>query len=332
MVNRAGLAHPEIADSAARLYAAQLEGVEKVAESGEIREALRDLIETTRTAQRLGSRLQPSDVKFTCSSLDGLTTSECTGFVNQFQLGLGWDGAPVVVMGTETAGDPTKAEGLAWDSLQTTLILAGSPTDVIRALLDDASWWGKMQARELLTEPWRPFHVHTNDYYQTQWDAGTSTWENLAKIVAPDADNWPAILARRADPGLGDLTYQIERSGLPSKTAAGGKIPQAVRTDWLEQEVIPALRQTATVLITHGFGKPWKAWHTGDKRLFTAFLGQAVDLNWRKIAGNSLGHQMVGAHLVISMRALAEAFQPIRPEYLAEVRRLVRGAVPDLGP
>lgn len=286
MGNRVALDHPEIAQSAARLYTAQLEGVEKVAESDEVRKALRDLIESTQAAQRLGSRLQPSDVKFTCSSLDSLTTSECTGFVNQFQLGLGWDGAPIVVMGTETAGDPTKAEGLAWDRLQTALILAGSPSNVIRALLDGSSGWGKMQAREPLTEPWRAFHVHTNYYYQTQWDAGTSTWENLAKIVAPDADKWPAILARRADPGLGDLTYQIERSGLPSKTAAGGKIPEAVRTDWLEQEVIPALRQTATVLITHGFGKPWKAWHTGDKRLFTAFLGQSVDLNWRKIGGN----------------------------------------------
>jgi hypothetical protein len=198
---------------------------------------------------------------------------------------------------------------------------------VIRTLLDGSAWWDKMQDREPLDDPWRAFHVHTNDFYQVQWDTGTATWENLAKIVAPNAAKWQSILARGAHPGLGDLTYQIERSGLPSKTAAGGRVPEAVRTDWLEQDVIPALRQSATVLLTHGFGRPWREWHRGDERLFAAFLDEPVHLEWRKIDGNWLGHQATVDREVICMRALAEVWQPIGPEYAAEVRRLVHSAI-----
>lgn len=324
MNSTAGLAHPQVARTAARLYLGQLEAAEVESRAASARKAYRDLIETTRAAECLGPHLRPDAVSFTCSSLSDTEPSDRTGFINQFQLGLGWDGAPVIVMGTETAGDPSKPEALSWDSLQTTLILAGSPPDVVQSLLDGSSWWPKMQARERLQEPWRPFHIHPNDYYQVLWDVGTSTWENLAQIVAPDPDNWKSILGRGADPGLGDLTYQIERSGLPSKTAARGKIPEAVRMDWLEREVIPEVRHTASVLMTHGFGQPWDDWHRGDKRLYAAFLGQPVDLEWRKIGGNWLGHQAVSGRLVICMRALAETFQPIRPEYKAEVRRLVQ--------
>ena len=254
VINRGGLAHPELAESATRLYLAHLEAITGQTISAAARQALRDLIETTEAAQRLGHGLEPADITFTLSALDGVLASERSGFLNQYQLGLGYDGAKMVAMGTEAAGDPEDPEGLAYDCLQTALILSGSPDTVVKSLLKGSSWWAKMEARGLPPEPWRPIHIHPNDFDQVQVSKPFHTWCNLARVVAPSEQDWRDLMTVGASPGLGDLVYQIERSGLPAKRSSDGAPPTLERTDWLVEEVLPSLRKTANILLIHGFG------------------------------------------------------------------------------
>jgi hypothetical protein len=125
---------------------------------------------------------------------------------------------------------------------------------------------------------------------------------------------------------LGDLVYQIERSGLPARKVAGGAVPRTVRTDWLVAEVIPSLRQTVSVLLIHGLGNPFRDWAPGDQRLIEAFLGQPMEIEEQNIAGKWLGHQKVDRRVVVYMKALAG---PLHPAYLTAVRRLVQDQLHD---
>jgi hypothetical protein len=81
-------------------------------------------------------------------------------------------------------------------------------------------WRSDLESQGLPPDPWRPFHVHPNDLYQVQKDRGRQTWKVIADVVAPDPAHLEAVLRQGAEPGLGDLTYQIERSGLPALRAA----------------------------------------------------------------------------------------------------------------
>src|ERR1035437_8008156 len=177
-------------------------------------------------------------------------------------------------------------------------------------------WRSDLESQGLPPDPWRPFHVHPNDLYQVQKDRGRQTWKVIADVVAPDPAHPEAVLRQGAEPGLGDLTYQIERSGLPALRAAGGFKPSPARTDWLEQEVIPALRQTASVLIAHGYGHPYRDWMPADKRLFEAFLGRTVEIEGETVAGKWLWHDAADGRLVIYSHALSGA---ISRAYLDEV-------------
>jgi len=322
------LAHPEVAQSAARRYVAHLNAVEAAAESSSVRTALRRLIETTESAERLGPRLELADVAFRFSSLQKLDIDEWGPFLNEFQLGLGYDGAPILAIGTETAGDPADPEGTAWDCLQTALILSGSPHGVVEGLLRESSWWAEMEADGVPPDLWRPFHVHPNDLYQVQRHASTGTWINLAKLVLPSGEGLETIIGQGAEPGLGGLVYQIERSALPAKTSSGGKVPTRERTDWLVREVIPALRQTAHTLLIHGFGNG-KAWDANGLELISTFLGYEpgtlTRLEWGPAPakrGDWLWSRAEGKHRVVWTRALGWRW---RGEYMAAAREaLVR--------
>ncbi|MHB1526758.1 MAG: hypothetical protein ACYCZN_10850 [Candidatus Dormibacteria bacterium] len=290
------------------------------------RKALRDLIETTGAAQRLGHGLEPADVTFTLSALDGVPASDRPGFLNQYQLGLGWDGASIVAMGMEAAGNPEDPEGLAYDCLQTALILSGSPETVVRSLLKGSSWWAKMEARGLPPEIRRPIHIHPNDFDQVQVSKPFHTWCNLARVVAPTEQDWRELMKVGAGPGLGDLVYQIERSGLPAKRSSDGAPPTLERTDWLVEEVIPSLRETANILLIHGFGNG-PAWNRNDLRLINAFLGYEpgtpTEVDWVKITpkrGDWLWTLAEDDHRVVWTRALG---WPWRDEYMAAARQAI---------
>lgn len=283
--------------------------------------ALRALLETTEAALRLGPDLTMADVKFNCQSLTGVPTKDRRLFLNEFQLGIGYDGAPVIVMGTEVADNCDVPEDLAWVCLLTTFILSDSPQAVVEGLSRPSSWWPKWERRGLPPSPWRPYHLQPNDLDQAQRGRGQRTWKVLAEVLTSNADRADADLRQGADPGLGDLCYQIDRSALPALRASRGSAPTAARLDWLEREVIPALRQTARVLIVHGYGEKFRDWLPGDKRLFEAFLGRAVDIQGRTVAGEWLWHDAFAGRTVIYCHALSSA---IPAPYLEEVRQLVQ--------
>lgn len=319
-------AHPELVESSARLYLAHLEAVAAQTVSAPAGKALRDLIGTTEAAQRLGRRLGPADVTFTLSALDEVAPNDRREFVNQFQLGLGWDGASIVAMGTEAADDPEDPQGLTYDCLQMALILSGSPEDVVKSLLKDSSWWTQMEARGLPPEPWRPVHVHPNDFDQVQGSKPFHTWCNLARVVAPTEQDWRELMKVGASPGLGDLVYQIERSGLPARRSSEGAPPTLERTDWLVEEVVPVLRGTANILLIHGFGNS-AVWNRNDQRLINAFLGYEpgtpMEVDWVKITpkrGDWLWSLVEGNHRVVWTRALGWHW---RDEYMAAVRHAI---------
>jgi hypothetical protein len=122
------LAHRGVVESAAHHYLSHLKAVEAETRSVTIRQTLTDLIDATEVAERLGPQLGVADIKFGFASLKELAPDERQLFLNEFQMALGWDGAPVVAMGTEAAGDPEDPEGSAWECLQTVMILsAGEP-------------------------------------------------------------------------------------------------------------------------------------------------------------------------------------------------------------
>ena len=288
------LAYPALAQSAALRYAAQLKEVETAEPpTSSTRKPLRDLIETLEAAERLGPELDPADVTFRVSSLGQktLAADELEPFLNEFQLGLGYDGAPIVAMGTETADDPEKPEDLAWGCLQTVLILSGSPQRVVEGLLRESSWWDEMEGHGLPNDPWRPFHVHPNDLYQVQRHSHTHTWINLARLLLPAETSWESLLSQGAVPGLGDLVYQIERSALPAKRSSRGKVPTPTRTDWLGQEGF----------LGYDSGTPTK-------------------VDWRSVTpkrGDWLWSRVEGDHRVVWSRALGWSW---REEYRSAVR------------
>jgi len=320
------LVHPELAELAALHYIAHLKEVEAAKEpTAPVRKPLRDLIETLEAAEQIGPQLDAADVKFTVSSLEEpeLAAEDLEAFLNEFQLGLGYDGAPVVAMGTETADDPGKPEDLAWGCLQTVLILSGSPQRVVEGLLKPSSWWPDMVARGLPPDPWRPFHIHPNDLYQVQERSHPHTWINLARLLLPAETSWEKLMSQSAQPGLGDIVYQIDRSALPAKRSSRGKVPTQTRTDWLVQEVVPSLRQTAHTLLLHGFGNG-KVWDENAVDLVNAFLGYdpgtPTKVDWHSVTskrGDWLWCRVEGDHRVVWSRALGWSW---RDEYRAPVR------------
>lgn len=323
MDDREGLTHLDVAESSARLYVAHLEEAQSSTDSAAARAAMQALIETTQSAQERGARLQPAEVKFTFSSLDDVAPPDLLMFLNQFQLGLGWDGARRMVMGTEAAGDAENPEALAYECLQTALILSGSPEWVVKGLIKDNKGW---TPTHFPPEPWRPIHLHPNDFDQVQKSKPFHTWCNLARVIAPEGQDWRALMEVGATPGLGNLTYQIERSGLPARRSTQGAEPVFERTDWLVDEVLPSLRTTADSLLIHGFGNSG-GWSRNDLRLVNAFLGlepaTLTKIDWTKVTparGDWLWTRTVGDHRVVWTRAMG---WPWRKAYLTAVRNAI---------
>jgi len=257
------LAHPEVAVGSARHYLANLEALRSgPGASAPAKDAASALIQTLETALIRGGATTPGAIAFGMGSLGAMSGSpELARFLNQQQLGVGWDGARIVAIGTEAADDPRNPGGVPWQALQAVLILAGSPTALVRPMVTGSQYWASCVDRGLPPEPWRPIHVHPNDFEQIQRRAVNHTWCNLARVVADESEGWRSLLDVGASPALGDLVYQIERSARGAKRSLDGHAPTDERTDWLVQEVLPELRKTARVLLLHGFGrgKGWNA-------------------------------------------------------------------------
>jgi hypothetical protein len=316
--------HPDLVRTAAHRYVDALEEQRgRMSVAG--REAADRLLTTIQAALDAGSELRPNDLAFRSRSLDGTSLEDRVRFVNQFILGIGWDAAPILVMGTEASDDyaAANAEELAFHCLYVVLQLSGGSIEILRTISDGSTWATNVKDWDATR---RRYDFEPNDLLQLNMGR-PRTWRILAEIAATES-NWSALFQTgTAAVGLGSLTYQIERSAHPALRAAAGAPPSPTRTKFLETEVIPRLRDSAGTLLLHGFGSGrWPDWWASDERLIKAYLGreEVISFDFRhKVGRQSIEFIEEGDRRVIYSRALNG---PVPREYKQLVRRLVHDA------
>jgi len=102
--------------------------------------ALDLLLETLGSAVAHGARMEPDEVRFGVTSLAMVPPNELPVFINQYTLGVGWDGAPVVVMGTEPAERADSAEDMAWHAVYSALVAAESRSEILDRIVAGSTW------------------------------------------------------------------------------------------------------------------------------------------------------------------------------------------------
>ncbi len=285
------LAYPDLLVMSARSYADSLRA-NRDALSNAGRAACDRLLATLESALETLTELRPEHLAFGARSLDDITTEDRGSFVNQFVLGTGWDGAPILVMGTEAAENyaAANAEELAFHCLYVVLQLAGGSTRILHAMAEGSTWAANVKDWSL---PVRRYDFEPNDLLQLNMGR-PRTWRILAEVAAGSTDRgvWSALFDGRTGIGLGALTYQIERSAHSALKATLGTPPTPVRLEFLTREVIPRLRASANTLLLHGFGgSRWKEWWPADERLIQAFIGSPdpIGFAWtHKVRGQSV--------------------------------------------
>lgn len=319
--------YPQVTEWSLRRYREGLrERRASISEEGQV--AIDRLVTTIDAALDHPATLRPDEVAFGVTSLGGVPPSELTAFINQYTLGAGWDGAPVVVMGTEPAERPDVAEDMAWHAVYSVLVAADSRPGILDRIVDGSSWVAAKQGGWSSTDK-RPYHLQPNDFIHVESRGGNPTWKVVARVVVPEsAGGWRNLLETRLEAaGLGDYAYQIDRSAVPAMTSDKGLPPSNIRVDFLV-DVLRLLRQNARMLLLHGFGAAgqWRSWWNQDRRLIAAFLDLDSDaditLEWRYAAGrNSLGTLSRGGRKVIYSRALSNR---VTPAYVEAVRSEVQ--------
>lgn len=321
--------YPQVTELSLKRYREDLKGRRRSV-SDESRKAIDLLIKTIDAAIDHPAALKPDEVSFGVTSLRDVPSNELPSFINQYTLGVGWDGAPVVVMGTEPAERPDSAEDMAWHAVYSVLVAADSRSAVLDRIVAGSSWQAAAKGGWSSADK-RPYHLQANDFIHVERSGGSPTWKVVAQVVGPEsADRWRELLdTRLGAPGLGDYAYQIDRSALPAMTSAKGESPSDIRTAFLI-DALQLLRQSAHVLLLHGFGAPNRRhdWWNQDKRLIAAFLDTGPDgevkLSWNYVAGrNSLGTMVYGGHKVVYSRALSNR---VTPAYIEVVRSEVHSA------
>jgi hypothetical protein len=297
--------------------------------SAESQEAIRQLLGSIDAALAHPGRLTPDEIQFGVTSLANVPPRDLPAYINQYTLGVGWDGAPIVVMGTEPAERPDSAEDMAWHAVYSILVAAESRPEVLDRIVRGSSWQAAAKGGWSSAGK-RPYHLQANDFIHVEHRGGSPTWKVVAQVVASkSADGWRDLLETRSgNQGLGDYAYQLDRSALPAMTSAKGSPPTNVRVAFLV-EVLQLLRQSAHVLLLHGFGAPrlWQEWWLRDQKLIAAFLNidaGNLKLAWRKVAGrDSLGTLSHNGRKVIYSRALSNR---VTQAYVEEVRAEVHSA------
>ena len=283
------------------------------------------LVTTIEAALAYELKLSPKGLLFGARSLDGIAQGDRRLFVNQYVLGTGWDGAPLVVMGTEAAEtyEAINAEELAFHCLYVVLQLAGGSQSILGTMAENSTWKSKVKA-------WNPanrrYDFEPNDLLELNM-APSRTWRLVAEIAAGSLDRrvWgPLVEPRGSGPGLGALAYQLDRSSHSALRADLGTPPSDERIAFLADEVISRLRDSSSTLILQGFGgRRWPEWWRQDEKLVRAFLAYSGPINWRwetKTAGQSLEFLEVGNRRVLYTRALNG---PVPSAYKEAVIRLV---------
>ncbi len=318
------LAYPELVGRSARLYVRDLQR-KRASMSAVAKSASDQLVATIESALAAEAKLGPADLSFGVRSLDGIGPDDRRLFVNQYVLGTGWDGAPLVVMGTEAAEDysAANAEELAFHCLYVVLQVAGGSQSILRKMVEDSTWESNVKA-------WNPanrrYDFEPNDLLELNMGR-PRTWRLVAEIAAGSLDRraWGALLEPRSSGvGLGALAYQVERSAHAALRADLGTPPSDERVAFLADEVIPRLRDSSSTLILHGFGgRRWPEWWPRDEKLIRAFLNHGGPIDWRwetKIAGQFLEYLEVGQRRALYTRALNG---PLPSAYKESVIRLV---------
>jgi hypothetical protein len=233
--------YPQVTDWSLHAHRDSLQ--ERVASLGaESRGAIDSLTRTIEAALDHPGELRPDEVGFGVTSLDRVPTHELPAFFNQHTLGVGWDGAPVVVMGTEPAERADAPEDVAWHALYSVLVAAESRPEILDRIVAGSSWMASTKGAWSSTDK-RPYHLQANDFIHVERRGGSPTWKVVAQVVAPgSADRWPELLeTQMGQPGLGDYAYQIDRSAVPAMTSDKGAPPSDVRVSFLT-DVLQLLR------------------------------------------------------------------------------------------
>jgi len=284
------------------------------------------LVKTIGAALAAERKLYPKDLSFTARSLDGIEPHDRPLFVNQYVLGTGWDGAPILVMGTEAAEnyEAANAEELAFHCLYVVLQLAGGSQLILHKMAEDSTWERNLKAWNSAN---RRYDFEPNDLLELNMGRARGTWRLVAEIAAGSRDRraWGRLVEPRgASAGLGAVTYQLERSAHSALRSDLGTPPSQERVTFLADEVIPKLRNSSSTLILHGFGgHRWPEWWPRDEKLIRSFLSYRGPIDWKwqtKIAGQSLEFLEVGDRRAIYSRALSG---PVPSAYSEAVIRLV---------
>jgi len=300
-------AYPDLIRRSAELYASDLQA-NRAEMSPAGRQACDKLLKTLDDA--LASERKLRDLKFDARSLDGISERDRALYVNQYVLGTGWDGAPLVVMGTEAAEDYSKknAEDLAFHCLFVVLQLTGGGIEVLEQMAIGSSWAANVKD---WFRPRRRYDFEPNDLLNLDMTK-QRTWRIVAEVAAGSLEpaRWRPLVDGVQDRiGLGALTYQIERSAHSALKATLGTPPSDARVKFMLNEVFPHLKRSSTTLILHGFGgAKSKQWWLQDQRLIQCFLDheEPVALNWDvKIDGQSLEFKEANGRRVIYSRALS---------------------------
>lgn len=238
--------HGDLIVRAANLYREQLtDNRAKLSSPG--RRAADSLIQSIDAALRLGRASTAADIPFSWRDLRAAPLDDAELLINDFQLGLGRDDAPVIVVGTEHAYEllvkgkdgEWRDEGLVeltFECASQILWLVESNPSVLEHIGDYERWGYPLGDRSR-----GPYHVYAPAYHRMP--KGGHTWLFLGKGVFGAGADWATALSEQA--------YQIELSAYPEKVAAKGREPTPGRLRFL-WEAMDLLRTTARVLLFHG--------------------------------------------------------------------------------
>lgn len=294
--------YPTLVKRAADAYLSYLKSLVAVNQDSALGQAAIALATMIEVACQKRDAFQPADVTFSIEHVNGLKLDERKLLLNQNSLGLGRDNAGVVVVGTEHGYE--LGTGAVDFTLQSccdqVLWLTGGRQDIVQKIIE----------RPLPTD--RPFHIYPNDYFG---EGGSHTWVRLAAILGETSSEY----RRSANPGLGDLCYQIELSAYPSQNNVHGLTPTDERLSFL-QEVVTTLRGSARVLLFHGRASDRRL-EPARETLASLFLG-VDDVVWTDVGQRyrPIRFADAGERRVIITRAIGNS--GVTPRFINRVAAL----------
>lgn len=155
--------HGAIVDAAAAGYCEYLRRELRQSPSTALHAVISSLLKMFERARAHGTQLQISESEFSLREVEQLAIHERVQLLNQYELGLGRDDAPILVVGTEHAYELGRVHDLPNFTLEScanqVLWLCGGSPDIVRALT----------AGRVRPASGRPHHIYPNDF---TWKVG----------------------------------------------------------------------------------------------------------------------------------------------------------------